>query len=275
MTAARKVAILGGGRIGESLLSGLLSSGWRTPDEVVVTGRRLERLDELRAAYGVVATADNAAAVAGAGLVVIAVKPQDIDALLGEVGGVLEPEQTVLSVAAAVPTTTIERRVADGVPVVRAMPNTPATVHEGIAGICAGAHADAAHLDLAEEALSHLGAVVRVPERYMDAVTAVSGSGPAYYALIAEAMIEAGILLGLGRETSTQLVVQTMLGTAKLLRDEGMHPVELRESVTSPGGTTIQAIRELEQAGVRAAFLNAIQAAMERGRELAREAEEG
>ena len=124
-------------------------------------------------------------------------------------------------------------------------------------------------LDLAEEVLTHLGAVVRVPETYMDAVTAVSGSGPAYFALLAEAMIEAGILLGLGRESSTQLVVQTMLGTAKLLRDEQMHPVELREAVTSPGGTTIRAIRELEQAGVRAAFLNAIQAAMERSRELA------
>jgi pyrroline-5-carboxylate reductase len=110
---------------------------------------------------------------------------------------------------------------------------------------------------------------VRVPERYMDAVTAVSGSGPAYFALLAESMIEAGILLGLSREDTTELVVQTMLGTAKLLRDEGMHPVELREMVTSPGGTTIRAIRELEQAGVRAAFLNAIQAAMERGRELA------
>jgi pyrroline-5-carboxylate reductase len=122
---------------------------------------------------------------------------------------------------------------------------------------------------LAEEALSHLGGVVRVPEAALDAITAVSGSGPAYFALLAEAMIEAGILLGLSREISTQLVVQTMLGTAKQLRDEKMHPVELREMVTSPGGTTIAAIRELEMAGVRAAFLNAIQAAMVRARELA------
>jgi pyrroline-5-carboxylate reductase len=175
----------------------------------------------------------------------------------------------VLSVAAAIPTSAIERHLAQGIPVVRSMPNAPATVHEGIAGVCAGASADDEHLALAEEALSHLGAVVRVPERYMDAVTAVSGSGPAYFALLAEAMIEAGILLGLSREVSTQLVVQTMLGTAVLLRDERMHPVELREAVTSPGGTTIRAIRELEQAGVRAAFLNAIQAAMERSRELA------
>jgi pyrroline-5-carboxylate reductase len=266
---ARRVAILGAGKIGESLLAGLLSSDWRRPDEVVVTGRRPERVDELVARYGVKGTISNAEAVAGAALVVIAVKPQDFEVLLGEIGPLLSEEQTVLSVAAAIPTATIEARVSPRVPVVRAMPNAPATVREGIAGICAGGHADEEHLALAEDVLRHLGAVVRVPEKYMDAVTAVSGSGPAYFALLAEAMIEAGILLGLTRETSTQLVVQTMFGTAKLLRDEKMHPVELREMVTSPGGTTIRAIRELEQAGVRAAFLNAIQAAMERSRELA------
>ena len=266
---SRKVAILGAGKIGESLLAGLLSSDWRTPNEIVVTGRREERVRELEERHGVLGTLSNAEAVQGAALVVIAVKPQDFDILLGEIGGVLTPEQTVLSVAAAIPTAQIEARLAAGVPVVRAMPNAPALVHEGMAGVCAGAHAGDEHLAVAEEVLSHLGAVARVPERYMDAVTAVSGSGPAYFALLAEAMIEAGILLGLSRETSTQLVVQTMLGTAKLLRDEQMHPVELREMVTSPGGTTIQAIRELEQAGVRAAFLNAIQAAMIRSKELA------
>jgi pyrroline-5-carboxylate reductase len=269
MADERRIAILGGGKIGESLLAGLLSSGWRDASEIVVTGRRDERVAELRERYGVQATLSNPEAVARSAIVVIAVKPQDFDTLLGEIGGLLTPEQTVLSVAAAIPTALIEARVADGVPVVRAMPNAPATVHEGVAGVCAGAHADDAHLAVAEEVLAHVGSVVRVPERYMDAVTAVSGSGPAYFALLAEAMIEAGILLGLSREVSTQLVVQTMLGTAKLLRDEKMHPVELREMVTSPGGTTIRAIRELERAGVRAAFLNAIQAAMERSRELA------
>jgi pyrroline-5-carboxylate reductase len=265
----RKIAILGGGRIGEALLSGLLSSGWREPGEVVVTSRREERVAELHQTYGAEATTDNAAAVDGAGIVVVAVKPQDIDALLGEIGTHLATEQIIVSVAAAIPTAHIEERIAEGVPVVRSMPNSPATVHEGMAGICAGAHAGDAELALAEELLTHLGRVVRVPEAWMDAITAVSGSGPAYFALLAEAMIEAGILLGLSREVSTTLVVQTMFGTAKQLRDQGMHPVELRESVTSPGGTTIAAIRELEQAGVRAAFLNAIQAAMDRARELA------
>ncbi len=266
---ARRIAILGCGKIGESLLAGLLSTGWRTPSEIVATARREERAEELRERHRVEATLSNLEAVSGAGVVVIAVKPQDFDTLLGEIGPSLTTEQTVLSVAAAIPTSAIERRVAQGVPVVRAMPNAPATVHEGIAGICAGAHAADEHVAAAEEVLLHLGAVVRVAEPYMDAVTAVSGSGPAYFALLAEAMIEAGILLGLSREISTRLVVQTMLGTGVLLRDEQMHPVELREAVTSPGGTTIRAIRELEQAGVRAAFLNAIQAAMERSRELA------
>ena len=269
MVDGRKIAILGAGRIGESLIAGLLSSGWRTADEIAATARRAERVAELRERFGVEATLSNRDAVAGAALVVISVKPQDIDGLLGEVGGLILPEQTVLSIAAAIPTSQIESRLAPGVPVVRAMPNTPSTVHEGIAGLCAGAHAGDEHLDLAEEALSHLGDVVRVAEKSMDAITAVSGSGPAYFALLAEAMIEAGILLGLSREVSTQLVVQTMLGTAKQLRDEKMHPVELREMVTSPGGTTIAAIRELELAGVRGAFLNAIQAAMVRSRELA------
>jgi pyrroline-5-carboxylate reductase len=262
----QRIAIIGGGRIGEALLAGLLSAGW---NDIVVTSRRAERVAELAERHGVDATTSNAEAVRGAAIVVIAVKPQDIDALLDDIGSVLAPEQTVISVAAAIPTKRIEAKLADGVPVVRAMPNAPSTVHEGMAGIAPGAHAGDPQLAVAEDVLSHLGRVVRVPENAMDAITAVSGSGPAYFALLAEAMIEAGILLGLSREISTTLVVQTMLGTAKQLRDEGMHPVELRESVTSPGGTTIAAIRELEQAGVRAAFLNAIQAAMTRARELA------
>jgi pyrroline-5-carboxylate reductase len=265
----RRIAVLGAGKIGEALVAGLLSTAWRAPGDIVATGRRPERLSELRERHGIRTTLSNPEAATRAALVVVAVKPQDIDDLLADVASVITTEQTVLTVAAAIPTAAVERRLAEGVPVVRAMPNTPSVVHEGIAGLCAGAHAREEHLKLAEDVLAHLGAVVRVAEPYMDAVTAVSGSGPAYFALLSEAMIEAGILLGLSREVSTQLVVQTMLGTAKQLRDQRMHPVELREMVTSPGGTTIAAIRELEIAGVRAAFLNAIQAAMNRSRELA------
>ena len=264
-----RLAVLGGGKMGEALIAGLVASGWRKPDEIVVTGRREERLSELFDSYGIDTLLDNAAAVAGAELVVLAVKPQDIEILLSEISAHVSADQTVLSVVAAIPTSFIEARLGNDVPVVRAMPNTPSIVHEGMAGIAAGRHASEDSLKLATEVLRHVGRVVTVPEPYLDAVTAISGSGPAYFALLAEAMIEAGILLGLSREISTELVIQTMLGSAKLLRDEHMHPVELREMVTSPGGTTIRAIRVLEQSGVRAAFLNAIQAAMERSQELA------
>jgi pyrroline-5-carboxylate reductase len=269
-TDGRRIAILGAGKIGEALIAGLLSSGWRDAKELVASVRREERAHELEERYGIRATLSNQEAIAGAGVVVVAVKPQDIGVLLGEIGGLVSSEQTVLTIAAAIPTAALESLLTERVPVVRAMSNTPSNMHEGIAGVCPGAHAGEEHVANAVEILHHLGSVVEVPERLMDAVTAISGSGPAYFALLAEAMIEAGILLGVSREISTQLVVQTMLGTAKQLRDERMHPVELREMVTSPGGTTIAAIRELEQAGVRAAFLNAIQAAMDRSRELAR-----
>lgn len=265
---SRTIAILGAGKAGEALIAGILSSGWRDPGEIVATARHQNRLEGLSERFGIRTTLSNPEAVANAQIVVIAVKPQDIEGLLADIGSSVTAAQTVLSIAAAIPTALIERHL-DRVPVVRAMPNTPATVHEGMAGICAGTHAEEEHLALAEEVLGSVGRSVRVDEVYMDAITAVSGSGPAYFALLAESMIEAGILLGLSREISTDLVVQTMLGTAKLLRDEKMHPVELREMVTSPGGTTIAAIRELEQAGVRAAFLNAIQAAMQRSKELA------
>jgi pyrroline-5-carboxylate reductase len=257
--------------MGEALVAGLLASGWRRPEDIVVTARSQERLEELSQRHGVDVELDNGVAVKGAEVVVLAVKPQDIDALLASVSAHIGAEQTVLSVVAAISTSAIEAQLDDSVPVVRAMPNTPSIVHEGMAGIAAGKHADDTHLKQASDVLSHVGRVVEVQESYLDAVTAISGSGPAYFALLAEAMIEAGILLGLSREISTELVIQTMLGSAKLLRDEKMHPVELREMVTSPGGTTIRAIRVLEQSGVRAAFLNAIQAAMERSKELAEE----
>jgi len=264
----RRIAIIGAGRLGESMLRGFLSSGWRSADELVATSRRPERRAELEERFGITATADNAAAVESAELVILSVKPQDMQTVLGEIASVVG-DHTLLSVAAGVTTASIEARLPQGARVVRAMPNAPALVHEGIAGICGGDHARPEDIDIAADALSHLGAVVRLNEEDMDAVTALSGSGPAYFGLLAEAMIEAGLLLGLSREVSTQLVVQTMLGSALLLRDEHIHPVELREAVTSPGGTTTRAIRELERSGVRAAFLNAINAATERSRELA------
>lgn len=264
----RALAILGCGKIGEILAAGLIASAWCPPDQLLVTARRPERASELSHRLGLRSTLSNAEAAQQAGILVLAVKPTDVDALLGEIAAEVTPEHLVISVAAAISTRFIERRLPDGVPVVRAMPNAPSQVGAGMAGICAGASADVAHLKLAEEVLAHVGKVVVVKESDMDAVTAVSGSGPAYFALLAESMIDAGIMLGLSRGISTDLVVQTMLGTARLLGDAHMHPVELREAVTSPGGTTIMAVRELEKAGVRAAMFSAIQAAMRRSVEL-------
>lgn len=263
------LAILGCGKLGEILASGLIASRWRSPEQIWATSRNHERVAELIQRHGLMATSANVEAVAASQVLILAVKPQDMEALLGEIAPVVRTDHLVVSMAAAIPTNFIERRISAEAPVVRAMPNAPAQVGEGMAAICPGLHATDEHLKVAEEILSHVGRVVRLSEQHMDAVTAVSGSGPAYFALLAEAMVDAGLMLGLSRAVATELVVQTMLGTATLLRDAHMHPVELREAVTSPGGTTIMAIRELEQAGVRAALLNAIQAAMERSRTLA------
>ena len=267
MTSSRRLAILGAGVMGETLLSGLLRSGW-TADQIVATDRRPERHTELVERYGV-AMAENDEAVAEADTVILVVKPQDMATLLDEIRDSLKPDTLVVSLAAGVDTASIEARLADGVAVVRVMPNTPAQVDEGMAAISAGAHSDQSHLDRVTEILSATGRVVTVPERYQDAVTAISGSGPAYLFFVVEAMIEAGVHLGLPRDIATQLVVQTMLGSAKLLRETGEHPTVLRERVTSPGGTTAAAVRQLEDHKVRAAFLGAMEAARDRSRELA------
>jgi pyrroline-5-carboxylate reductase len=262
------LAIIGTGRIGEALLRGLLRSDWVTTDQVVVTARREDRCRELADEHGVVATTDNRAAAAEADVVLLALKPQTIHGVLDDIGDAFHAGQTVVSVAAGTTTASIERHLADDVPVVRVMTNTPVQVDEAMSVICKGAHATDEDLEVAEEILSHVGRVVRMSEEHLNAVTALSGSGPAYFFLLAEAMIDAGILLGLPRDVSTELIIQTMVGSAKMLRDAGRHPVELREMVTSPGGTTIAAIRALESARVRAAFLDAIEAAKVRGDEL-------
>jgi len=266
----RRIAVLGAGKIGEALISGLLSSGWRDPADIVASSRRAERVTELHERHGIVATLSNDEAVVGAALVVIAVKPQDIESLLGEIGHLVADDQTILSIAAAIPTATIERHLAPGVPVVRAMPNTPSVVHEGVAGLCAGAHADDAHVTLAEEALAHLGAVVRVPEKLMDAVTAVSGSGPAYVFLLAEAMAEAGAAAGLPAPLAERLARETVAGSGELLHRSRESPATLRRNVTSPGGTTAAALEVLmSNDGVAPLMKKAIAAATRRGKELA------
>jgi pyrroline-5-carboxylate reductase len=266
------LAILGAGVMGETVLSGLLRAGWHA-DQIVATDRRLERQHELTARYGI-KMLENTEAVAEAETVILVVKPQDMSDLLEEIAESIKPGTLVVSLAAGVDTSFIESRLPEGVAVVRVMPNTPAQVDEGMAAISPGSHSTQDHLDRVTEILSATGRVITVPERYQDAVTAISGTGPAYLFFVVEAMIEAGVHLGLPRDTATELVVQTMLGSAKLLRETGEHPTVLRERVTSPGGTTAAAVRELEDHKVRAAFLRAMEAARDRSRELAAAARE-
>jgi pyrroline-5-carboxylate reductase len=258
--------------MGETVLSGLLRAGWHA-DQIVATDRRPERCQELTAKYGI-RMVQNTEAVAEAQTVILVVKPQDMSDLLVEIAQSIKPGALVVSLAAGVDTAFIESRLPEGVAVVRVMPNTPAQVDEGMAAISPGSHSTQDHLDRVAEILSATGRVITVPERYQDAVTAISGTGPAYLFFVVEAMIEAGVHLGLPRNTATELVVQTMLGSAKLLRETGEHPTVLRERVTSPGGTTAAAVRQLEDHKVRAAFLVAMEAARDRSRELAAAARE-
>jgi pyrroline-5-carboxylate reductase len=274
VTDGRTVAFLGGGRMGEALVSGLIRSGGRTADEIVVTTRREERAREIAERYGVATTGSNPDAVGRAEVLVLMVKPQDMGTLLDQIASTVTPQHVVVSFAAGIRTSFVERRLVPDVPVVRVMSNVAVLVDEAMSVVAAGAHAEDEHVAIAEELLGYVGRVIRLKESHLDAVTATSGSGPAYFFLLAEAMIEACILLGLSRDVATELIVQTMLGSAKMLRDTGKHPVELREMVTSPGGTTIAAIRVLEETGVRAAFLNAIDAACRRGAELAQGGDE-
>jgi pyrroline-5-carboxylate reductase len=260
------IAVVGAGKIGEALLSGLMHGG-RNADELLFTERSAQRAGELTERYGVhgVTVVD---AAKRADVLVVAVKPQDIDPVLDDLAPLLGPDSLVVSLCAGLPTALYERRLAHGVPVVRVMPNTPMLVNEAMSAISPGRYATEEHLALVEDLLAHVGKVVRVPESQQDAVTALSGSGPAYFFYLVEAMIDAGILLGLPRALAGQLIIQSAVGAAKMLAESGEHPVILRENVTSPAGTTINAIRELEKHGVRAALLAAIEAARDRSEEL-------
>jgi pyrroline-5-carboxylate reductase len=263
----KQTAILGAGVMGETLLSGLVRAGRRV-DDLLVGEKREARARELEERYGV-AVVTNIEAAKKADTLALVVKPQDMSDLLAEIAPVLRPGQLLVSLAAGITTGFIESHVPDGVAVVRVMPNTPALVDEGMAAISPGKHCDEAHLAEAESLMGSTGRVVRIPEKQQDAVTAISGSGPAYIFYVVESMIEAGVHLGLPRATATELVVQTLIGSGKMLRETGTHPAILREQVTSPGGTTAAALRSLEDHKVRAAFLSAMEAARDRSRELA------
>jgi pyrroline-5-carboxylate reductase len=260
------VAILGAGAMGEVLAGGLLRAGW-APGDLMMAARREERRLEVEEATGVAATLDAVAAAEGRDMVVVAVKPHDVPALLGMIAGSITPDQTVLSMAAGVPTTRFEEAM-PGVPVVRAMPNTPAQIDQAITALCGGAHAGESSLELAERVLSAVGETIRLDEYLLDAVTAVSGTGPAYVFLLAEALTEAAIREGLPRHAAERLVRQTVRGSGMLLTavDEG--PEHLRAQVTSPGGTTAAAMHVLEERGFRALVEDAVRAASRRATEM-------
>jgi pyrroline-5-carboxylate reductase len=260
------IAILGAGKMGEALLSGMLRAGV-APSQVIAAVRREERALVLADAYGIEVVGAEAA-TGLADTLVITVKPQDMQALLDEIAGKVNADQLIISVAAGITTKFIESRLQVDAAVVRVMSNTPVLVDEAMSVLSAGRFAGEQHLRRAEELFRPVGKVLRIPESQQDAATALSGSGPAYVYFLVEAMVDAGILLGMPRSAALEMVKQAVYGAATMLRESGEHPVILREAVTSPGGTTINAIRELERHGVRAAFLAAIEAARDRGREL-------
>ncbi|HSH62317.1 MAG TPA: pyrroline-5-carboxylate reductase [Acidimicrobiales bacterium] len=262
---AVRLVVVGGGRLGEALVGGLLAAGWGDPSELVLVEAVESRRHELDERFGGVDVRSEPVASDGA---VIAVKPADVEAACRAAAGV--GTGRLLSIAAGVRLADLEAWTGTGMPVVRAMPNTPALVGEGAAAVAAGSQASDADLQWAEGILGAVGTVVRVTEAQLDAVTGLSGSGPAYVFLVAEALVEAGVSNGLSREVSSSLVTQTLMGSARLLADSGLGPEALRAGVTSPGGTTAAGLGALEARAVRAAFLEAVRAATERSRQLGR-----
>ncbi len=262
---APRLLVVGGGKMGSALLSGLISAGWAPLEDLAVSEPDPAQRRRLAGAHPGLHIADGPVPADAA---LLAVKPDVAESVLRTLGAV--GIRRVLSIVAGLSTARLEAALHPGDVVVRAMPNTPSLVGSGVAGMAGGSAATAADLEWAEAILGSVGTVVRLPERHLDAVTGVSGSGPAYIFLVAEAMIEGGVSAGLSREVSRQLVVGTLLGSARMLAETGDDPAELRAAVTSPGGTTAAAVRTLEFKAVRSAFIEAVAAATERSKQLGR-----
>jgi pyrroline-5-carboxylate reductase len=264
----RRLAVLGAGKIGETLVRGLLEAGATAPERVTVTAGHPERLDDLRARFGVTGTLSNAMAARGADIVILAVKPQTLPTVVAEVGGVLEPRQLVVSVAASVGTAFIEKGLRDSVPVVRAMPNTACLIGRGMTGLAAGKSATREHLALAAAVFDAVGRTVVVDEKHMDAVTGLSASGPAYLYVVIESLAEAGVKVGLPRDVATLLAAQTVVGAGAMVLETAEHPAKLKDAVTTPAGCTVDGLLELEEGGLRVTLIKAVVRATERAREL-------
>jgi pyrroline-5-carboxylate reductase len=273
---ARKLLVIGGGKMGEALVEGLLSSGWCRPDEVVIAEVSPSRRAELAGGEGLVGRHPGVSVVAELGqaepadAAVIAVKPGDAEVACRAVAVMEPPPARLLSIAAGIGLSELESWCGQRIAVVRAMPNAAAVVGASATAISPGSRASEADLEWAKEVMGAVGLVVELPEKLLDAVTGLSGSGPAYVALVAEALTDAGVLVGLPRELSYRLVAQTVLGSARLLSESGSGPEALRAAVTSPGGTTAAGLRQLEACRTRSAFIEAVAAATERSRELGR-----
>ena len=259
------LGMIGGGVMGEALLSRLVAQGILAPEAVWVSDPQAERRELLSRQYGVQVTADNATVAGRTDVLLLAIKPQMFATV---VAALPATKGTIISILAGTPIHQLEAAFPNR-PVIRAMPNTPATVGAGMTAIAGGKHAEAEHLAQARQIFAAVGEVVEVPENWMDAVTGLSGSGPGYVAVLIEALSDGGVAAGLPRAVALQLALQTVRGTAELLQTTGMHPAELKDRVTSPGGTTIAGIAQLETAGFRSAIIKAVQAAVQRSRELA------
>lgn len=261
-----KIALIGAGVMGESLLAGILRSGVR-PTDVTIAEIRSERVAELTEKYGVTCS-DARTAVADADTVLLVVKPQNIAEVLLDISEALSPNSLIISLAAGITTAAIEANLVQGQPVARVMPNTPALVDQGMSGISAGSNCSSEHLERAVSLMNSVGKSVVIPEDLQDSLTAVSGSGPAYIFYVIESMVAAAVDLGIERDMATELVVQTVFGAATLIHQTGDEAQTLRERVSSPGGTTVAAIKTLDEHGVREAFQAAMSAAQKRSKEL-------
>ncbi|HTN54492.1 MAG TPA: pyrroline-5-carboxylate reductase [Anaeromyxobacter sp.] len=272
MAPKKRIAFLGSGNMAEALVKGLLRSGTAAAEEITCAEPRPERRDELAKRYGVAVSGDNRATAEEADIVVLSVKPQTMDVLLEEIAPAIDHRKLVISIAAGIPISAIARKLGAGVRIVRTMPNTPALVGAGATALARGAHATDADLEQARALFLAVGVAVTVEEHHLDAVTGLSGSGPAYVYLAIEALADGGVKVGLARPVAMALAAQTVLGAAKLVLESGEHPGRLKDQVTSPGGTAIAGVHALETGGLRAALIAAVEAATRRSHELGEKA---
>lgn len=268
MLAKKTLAVVGVGKLGEALISGLLKNSSLVAEDITGSVSKMTSVERVEKKLGIKVSQNNIETVAGKDIILLAVKPQNMDRVLKELKETITPNQLVISVAASVTSSFVQERLQDGVPVVRAMPNTPSVINAGMAGLCAGIHASAEQIAVAEAIFKCVGETVFVDESLMDAVTALSASGPAYLYVVVESLAEAGVKLGIPRETATLLAAQTMFGAAKMVLDSKAHPAMLKDTVTTPAGCTIDGLMELEEGKLRVTLIKAVVKAAERAREL-------